>query len=147
MVEMNGGGAVFFAVDSGCLHLSILPCHIDFKTTAGTKTAYTTVLPFFWKGREERDLRCVIGDGTLQKHFAYTSCPTEVSVNLKRWMGIEEVWIGASTATAVWPSVIVRTDIGEQFLINMICLFGLTEPCPEVDAPSCTPPCCLNLSG
>ena len=58
-------------------------------------------------------------------------------------MGIEEVWIGASTATAVWPSVIVRTDVGEQFLINVISLFSLTESCPEVDAPSCTPSCCL----
>ena len=137
---MNGDVAVLFAEDSGRFYLSVLPGHIDFKTAAGTKADDTAVLPFFRKGREEGDLGRVISDGTLQKHLADTGRSTEVSVNLEGWMGIEEVGIGAAAVTAVWPFIIVRTDVGEQFLIDMISLFCITKSCPEVDAPSCAPP-------
>lgn len=54
-------------------------------------------------------------------------------------MGIEKVRIGSTTATAVWSFIIIGADVGEQFLIDVVGLFRIAEPCPEIDAPSRAP--------
>ena len=57
-------------------------------------------------------------------------------------MGIEEVGVGATTLVPLFPVRAFRAswgDGGEQYLVDMIGLFGVMQSGPEVDAPASAP--------
>ena len=51
-------------------------------------------------------------------------------------MGIEEVGIGAATATGVGTAIAVGTDVGEELAVNVVGVFGVVQTGVEIDAPT-----------
>ena len=58
---------------------AVFPYKIYCRTSAHLESLEASVLPFLWQGREHVDESFM----TLEQHFSYAGCPSEVSVNLE----------------------------------------------------------------
>ena len=130
-VVVDGQISLVLAGDAGAGQLAIIPGKRYTIVTTGLQAFHLACLPFLRKGREQVHRLAI----ALHQHLAYTSCATEVAINLERWMGIKEVRIGA-TAAVLAILVNLRTHIGEQLAVYLVGLVGTMQSGPEVDSPA-----------
>src|SRR5262249_6836502 len=89
---MKPAQAAEFRSNRGGSRFAILPCHIDFQTTARAETHHTSFRPACGQRWQQADGVVV----TLQQHFGDSRSRAKVAVDLKRRMRIKEVIVAAS---------------------------------------------------
>ena len=115
------------------MKFSIVPLFVHNKSTTGTQTLHTTLLPVCRQRGQQMNGAVM----TLHKHLADTCRHAEVTVNLERRMGIKEVWIG--TAVGILScSTIIRQQM-QHILDNLEGMVAIEHTCPEIRLPSQTP--------
>ena len=79
----------------------------------------------------------------LHQHLDDTGTTAEVTVNLERRVGVEQVGIGAAATTGIRTAIAVGTDVAEQFAVDMIGVLGVVQSGIKVNAPASAPACGL----
>jgi hypothetical protein len=102
----------------GVGELTVLPLHIQFETTTGTKPLDRAVGPGLGQGRQQFNLTRT----ALQEHLADAGGAAEVAIDLERRMGIEHIRVGP-----LGP---------QQHREDLIRVFAVMEACPEVQTPA-----------
>ena len=96
-------------------HLFVLPRHIDGDAAAGPDAADGTIFPVIRQGGEEFDgsERGTLTHSifTLHQHLDDTGTTAEVTIDLERRVGVEQVGVGAATTTGVRAAIAVGTDV------------------------------------
>ena len=75
----------------------------------------------------------------LHQHLADTGDTTEVSVDLERGMGVEEIGIGTATLAVVGDAALLGCYGSQQLTVDMMGFLAVFQSCPEVDAPTRAP--------
>src|SRR5690606_6984200 len=101
--------------------LAVLPRKVDGDAAAGAQAGDRAVAP----GGRQRGQKLEFAALRLEQHFGNAGGAAEVAVDLKRRMGVKEIWIRALGA--------------KQQLENRVGVFGVVEPRPEVQAPADCP--------
>ena len=136
-------GAGVLGGEGEASHLFVLPRHIDGDAAAGPDAADRTIFPVIRQGGEEFDgsERGTLTHSifTLHQHLDDTGATAEVTIDLERRVGVEQVGVGAAATTRIRTTIAVGTDVAEQFAIDMIGVLCIVQSGIEVDAPASAP--------
>ena len=128
-------------MDENLSEPAINPGAIHFESTTGTKAGYLSGWPCPGQPWQQMDGSRV----ALHQHLAEAGRGAKITVDLERWMGVEEVRIHPATAISI--DGFRSPDHVEQTAEHCVRVIAVPQPGPEIDFPGAAPASAFVAAG